>query len=179
MKKLSIISITLFLIVATSHAEQITKPHTFAAGTSAKASEVNENFDAVYNQVNKVGEAVSVDGSGNVDIGAAGPDATLRVNGPTRAFGEWEIKNADTVYQAATDGFVVINPHGPGSDWGYFSVYTDSNNPPTIERTKGKCYSPAGAQAGGMIPVRKGDYWKVATTHGGAPDAVWWIPLGL
>lgn len=28
------------------------KPHTFVAGTKAKASEVNDNFDELYTQVN-------------------------------------------------------------------------------------------------------------------------------
>ncbi len=179
MKKILIISIVLIFFIDPSYAEEITKPHTFTPGTSAKASEVNENFDAIYDQVNKVGGAVSVDDSGNVDIGATSPDASLQIKGTTRAFGEWESKSPDTVYQAPTDGFVIVNPHSAGSDWGYFSVYTDPENPPTIERTKGNTYNPAGSRAGATIPVRKGDYWKVATTHGDPPDAVWWIPLGL
>ncbi|MCP4697732.1 MAG: hypothetical protein GY862_12905 [Gammaproteobacteria bacterium] len=46
-------------------ADSIAKPHTFTAGAPAKASEVNDNFDAVYEQVNKISGVIDVgDGSG-------------------------------------------------------------------------------------------------------------------
>lgn len=45
----------LFTVLPTVHAQdQITKPHTFSPGTTIHSSQINENFDAVYNQVNKI-----------------------------------------------------------------------------------------------------------------------------
>ncbi len=35
-------------------AEDVTKPHTFSAGTTASASEVNANFDLLYEEINKL-----------------------------------------------------------------------------------------------------------------------------
>ncbi|MBV2170011.1 MAG: hypothetical protein KUL82_15010 [Bdellovibrio sp.] len=95
--------------------------------------------------------------------------------GATKALGAWEAKSSDVVYQAATDGFVVVNPSG--CSYGYYSVHSDSSNPPTVERIKGKAFTSGGSQAGATIPVRKNDYWKVTTTYSCAPDAVYWIPF--
>jgi len=65
----------LFLFVPSLMADSITKPFTFVPGTQAKASEVNANFDALYNQVNKMGSAITVDfNSGKVGIGTANPE---------------------------------------------------------------------------------------------------------
>ncbi|MFH0827567.1 MAG: hypothetical protein V1919_00195, partial [Candidatus Omnitrophota bacterium] len=69
--------------------------------------------------------------NGKVSIGATSPVANFQVTGTVKVFGVWEAKSADTVYQALSDGFVIVNPHSSGSDWGYFSVFTDQNNPPT------------------------------------------------
>jgi len=43
-----------FIMVLTSaaHAGQVSKPHEFSAGTAAVADEVNQNFDAIVNEVN-------------------------------------------------------------------------------------------------------------------------------
>lgn len=92
-----------------------------------------------------------------------------------KSLGAWEAKSSDVVYQAATDGFVVVNPSG--CSYGYYSVYSDASNPPTVERIKGKAFASGGSQAGATIPVRKNDFWKVTTTYSCAPDAVYWIPF--
>lgn len=67
----------------------------------------------------------------------------------------WQTKSSDTVYQASTDGFVVA--HGFGANK---HGYTDSSNPPTIERARDVADYVISV---GMLsfPVRKNDYWKV------------------
>jgi len=69
------------LLAGAASGEQITKPHTFGAGTPASAEQVNADFDTLYSQANKVGAAVTVDGS-NVGIGTATPAVRLDVAAP-------------------------------------------------------------------------------------------------
>ena len=66
-------------------ADSIQKPYTFSNGTKADASEVNANFDTVYNQVNKIGQAINIDNFNNVGIGTTTPDEKLEVNGTVKA----------------------------------------------------------------------------------------------
>jgi hypothetical protein len=77
-------------------------------------------------------------------------------------FGAWASKSNNTVYQAATDGFVVNPTAGSESPKGY----TDASNPPTTQMAIGYFSS-------FVMPVRKGDYWKVTGT-----TSVYWIPIG-
>jgi len=63
-KKIIITSIMavsmIFIICGTSLAvEPVTKSYTFSAGTAAKASEVNQNFDELYSKVNELVTAVN------------------------------------------------------------------------------------------------------------------------
>ncbi|MCP4697733.1 MAG: hypothetical protein GY862_12910 [Gammaproteobacteria bacterium] len=68
-------------------ADSIAKPYTFTAGASAKASEVNANFDTVYEQVNKTGSVIDVDATNrSVDIGTNEQSATLTIHGPDAAY---------------------------------------------------------------------------------------------
>ncbi len=88
MKHLSFSALVSVLFVfllspSTIIADTITKPHTFTAGNPALASEVNANFDTVYDQVNKMGTSIDVDQvTGNVGIGtSASATSKLDVNG--------------------------------------------------------------------------------------------------
>lgn len=77
----------LFALLSITHAQdQITKPHTFSPGTTIQSSQVNENFDTVFNQVNKIGSQISVDTeNGKVGIGTSEPSEKLEVNGTVKA----------------------------------------------------------------------------------------------
>lgn len=76
----SLKSRTVFAIVAFSicglfvsaEAETVTKPHLFIEGEPALASEVNDNFDVLYSQTNKVGNIITTGGV-NVTIGTMNP----------------------------------------------------------------------------------------------------------
>ncbi len=65
--KVQISSKILFFIVVTLLSanlviaeDSVKKPHTFSAGTEASASEVNANFDVLYDQINKIGSVESI-----------------------------------------------------------------------------------------------------------------------
>jgi hypothetical protein len=62
MSKLAIISFNsmiILILLSTAQAEQITKPYTFEAGQPAKANEVNQNFDVLYNKLNEMDQYVN------------------------------------------------------------------------------------------------------------------------
>jgi hypothetical protein len=81
-------------------------------------------------------------------------------------FGAWASKSNNTVYQAATDGFVVAMGDGSSDVAGY----TNGSNPPTTLR----CYFAPDTFIGGFtMPVRKNDYWKTVNA-----STVYWLPLG-
>lgn len=86
-------------------------------------------------------------------------------------FGAWVSKNDNTVYQAATDGFIV----GYGVAGAVVTdIFTDSSNPPTTKRTAFDIYGLNGF-GNFSCPVRKNDYYKVVPTH--QSDVIFWIPL--
>ena len=81
---------------------------------------------------------------------------------PYKKLGAWLNRSVDTVYQAATDGFVtgeLTKDFGGAED---MQILTDSDNPPTTkrQRTKGINTGADGAFSLGC-PVKKNDYWKV------------------
>ena len=86
------------------------------------------------------------------------------VSTPVKRLGDWLARVTNTVYLAATDGFVVGYSVGTP-----ITALTDSANPPTIMRDGDNSASNVN---GISVPVRKGDYWKVTGT-----TTVWWIPL--
>jgi len=94
----------------------------------------------------------------------------------TSLFGDWVSKSANTVYQATTDGFAVIDAYTPGN-WDGVKVYTDASNPPTTLRGR---VTGDGLDLHGTItmPVRKNDYWKVTLVGGGAATG-YWLPIGV
>ncbi|MBI5873339.1 MAG: hypothetical protein HZB36_04260 [Candidatus Omnitrophica bacterium] len=101
-------------------------------------------------------------------------------------FGVWQTKNNNTVYQAATDGFVIVSLVANGWDNSSNSTgYTDAANPPTIIRGYASTNQTTDARFnntrnGFCMPVRKGDYWKVvySSSQGSATQIIYWIAIG-
>ena len=128
---------------------------------------------------------------GNVGIGTTNPTAKLHIGGTAGTdgikfpdgtlqttaaaadgggFGAWVSKSNNTVYQAATDGFVMAYGYGDSTIYGY----TDSSSSPTTLRIKDGQVSAAGwGNYGITMPVRKNDYWKVT-----GASTVNWLPVG-
>ena len=102
-------------------------------------------------------------------------------------FGAWENKAVNTVYQASTDGFVVVDLRMPSGSERHCAAqgFTDSKSSPATLRINTSVADHAGSghplpQYGGfMMPVRKGNYWKVTTRGNVCSHAfVNWMPLG-
>lgn len=85
-------------------------------------------------------------------------------------FGSWTARSNNTVYLAATDGFVCAGSTAVYG--GMCSGYTDGSNPPTTLRAQNQDGSTANTMWINM-PVRKGDYWKVT-----GASTVYWMPMG-
>lgn len=100
--------------------------------------------------------------------------------GVLNLFGTWDdSKTYNTVYQAATDGFVAVAAATTTADWKLVCGYTDGSNPPTTIRNKGQTNGGSLLPMGFLMPVRKGDYWKVASSDGTINSAtIYWLPIG-
>jgi hypothetical protein len=88
----------------------------------------------------------------------------------TAILGAWASKSTGTIYQAATDGFVVGTSSGSNS----LQMITDSSSTPTTVRQYAGNDAAGSARGTIMCPVKKNDYWEVV----GTSDALFWIPMG-
>jgi hypothetical protein len=104
-----------------------------------------------------------------------------------KTFGVWNDRDkdggadsvlTDTEYTAATDGFVVASQVATGA--GILSL--DMQTPTATSRPGSAFHGAAttGNKIFAMMPVKKGDTWKVVTTASGGNDTtlVMWMPLG-
>lgn len=85
------------------------------------------------------------------------------------AFGLWASKSNDTIYEAASDGFVcAIRTSINGTMTGY----TDSTSNPSAMRLREETGS-AYVSRSFTMPVRKDQFWKVT-----GANIIQWIPIG-
>ncbi len=116
------------------------------------------------------GENLSVDPvSGDVIVknNIRRPDGSSLV-----AFGEWETKTKNVVYQAESDGFVMMTVGSSYTARFWFRM-SDSSSPATFAYINTDGSNMRGTQ---IIPVKKGKYWQVNTT---GTMTVKWMPVGL
>jgi hypothetical protein len=85
-------------------------------------------------------------------------------------FGSWAARANNTVYLAATDGFVVGSTFAAGVNC---RVLTDGSNPPTTVRASMSQSTNAPSGSFTFCPVRKNDYWKAENC-----STVYWMPVG-
>ncbi len=133
------------------------------AGTTAQRPGTPVNGDLRYNTSNSQLEAY-VAGAW-ISIGAG-------------SFGTWSSPlQYNTVYQAATDGFVTFDFTPVVTEDERFTGYTNSTNPPNVERFQLES-GEGGHSLSAMMPVRKGDYWEVAAEAGtNTSYHLYWLPL--
>jgi hypothetical protein len=121
----------------------------------------------------------------NVGIGSTVPGQVLDVNGTSRSIafnvngypgvlGSWQAKSSGTVYQAATDGFVISHIYDLSTASNQ-DIFTDGNNPPTTARAVNEAYTSQDQTTSCL--VRKGDYWEVDVTSG-TTSSVYFISIG-
>jgi hypothetical protein len=139
---------------------------TLSAGDLSVASAAIKDVRDFVNMNYAVDDTtIQVDANGKLAV------KTITASGLTSLFGDWLVRLTNTIYQATTDGFVVVylpdNSH-------ISSIVTDANNPPTTSRMAGNEGYPS-FPGGAMCPVKKNHYWKVNST--GSPT-VYWLPLG-
>ena len=96
------------------------------------------------------------------------PDGTVQTTAGGGGFGAWETKSNNTVYHAATDGFVLAYTTTARST---VVGFTDSSNLPATRRIA-HAHETLGSH-GITMPVRKNDYWKVT-----GAAIVYRLPLG-
>ncbi len=135
-------------------------------------------------------EYIRIAAGGNVGIGIATPGATLQVKGTMQIFGTRVDDSSNYgAQQAPSDGFVsaYLDVSDAGYCVYYANGYTDSSsNPTTIVAGATYQFTPSYSSRNYesfIMPVRKGDYWKVvpANSYGSCTVnsfKVYWTPLG-
>ena len=115
------------------------------------------------------------------------------MDGTVRVFGGWTTTAFDTVYRATSDGFVSAYVSTNMGDRCVIDGYTDSDPAPSTLRSSAAAdETPWGTVSrvvtnSLMMPVLKGDYWKVTAIteysengHNCANQGkVFFMPLGL
>lgn len=110
------------------------------------------------------------------DNGGAGISATLPTSltywQPLRVaaqLGIWTSISAGSIYQAATDGFVMATASASSFQYA-IEILTDSSSAPSTERASTEINLNSGLGNGQssfvMSPVRKGDYYEVVLVNG-------------
>ncbi len=92
---------------------------------------------------------------------------------PAKRLGPWLARNINTVYQAATDGFVFARSNDINLE---MYGLTEGVNPPMSIKNAHIGLGGTGIYAHTTFAVRKYDYWEVDLAGGGV-SKVWWIPL--
>ena len=107
--------------------------------------------------------------------------------------GEPDLKKIDNVYQALTDGLVVVNINTGGKSVGIHGIINgkagkNKNNLKTRNSASMQYYGAASASvymptSSFTMPIIKGEWWKVENSSNkqGKPFAatIYWVPLGI
>ena len=164
--------------------QTVTGAKTFQADITLNGGNVvmagSETVDGVDVSAHAAGTAKAQHAAGIADhthqsAGAEG--GKLTGSAFSTIFGEWQSVSItkDTVYQASTDGILIVNAEKTYINDKYLRLYTDANNPPTTLRAR---LGGSGGRDEGSItcPIKKNHYYKVSGT-GSITDA-YWLPIG-
>ncbi len=162
-----VLTIALFLSVGVSYAFAWTGP-TQAPPSGNTPAPINVSATSQIKSGDLWARAIGSDNGYCIGSSCitAWPSGSGVSPGAGNVLGAWENKSDNTVYQAATDGFVLA--HRYNLQYGSVGGYTDSSNPPGTRVSYESGYN--GEDTGAItFPVRKGDYWKTT----GASEVRW------
>lgn len=157
-----------------------------ATGGSSKFVTIRFTDDSTYSShIGGTGTILGLYGP-NQSVTGIAIDANNNATFYTTGNFSWNAKTIDTVYLAASDGFVTCFATltcGVGANTCAITGLTDASNPPTTERVKQSFSNIALVLISSItFPVKKGDYYKVASTATGTAtvtaSTMFWIPLG-
>lgn len=151
-----------------------------------EGSTVNNLFvnDAIYATVFGTTNATKLQFGTNSTIRVTIDDTDVDIDDnlkyDTASVFSWNTKSRDTVYQALSDGLVVVAVDNTTLA-GILTGLTDSSNPPTTQRGVAGSTTAAAAStySSFTMPVKKGDYYKVVSSSGVPTFTIYWVPLGL
>jgi len=130
--------------------------------------------EAVANNIDLV-----AGGTTSLRVAATGATLSGDLNVGTTSNFSWVSKSHNTVYQAASDGFVIFS--GGLESTTTMTIYSDASNPPTTARAYTSVHA-AGVDVwfmSIMSPVKKGDYWKATSTDAPLVNFLYWVPMGV
>lgn len=110
----------------------ITKPYTFQAGTKARASEVNQDFDILYSEVNRLGTEILNIGVDIQDVS----DGKANVNG--NATQRFQLANPENSYDGVNKGYLEKSIANIKDYISGYIITKDTDN--SIIVSPGSCY---------------------------------------
>jgi hypothetical protein len=137
---------------------------------------VDANATSAYGTLNCIGDSITDLYAENKAFNIVGGSSGASAGGSALTeggFGSYEMKSADTVYEAETDGFIV--------SWAAHSFYlaqVEAANPPTVTVAQSEGATSSAARPSLTIPVKKGEYWRIVTYSGNTPT-VRWMPVAF
>lgn len=140
---------------------------------SATLSTVNLTGDQTIAGIKTFSSAIVSNLTGNV---------TGNLTGSAIAqMGSWASKVVSTIYQAATDGFLVGSTHT--DDSAYYEIRTDSAATPTTVRMRcgGAGSTTTDTYSAFCCPIKKNDYYRIVAQGSGdfqTLDYCFFIPIG-
>jgi|GEM_PF-3190050 len=170
--------------VTTDTAQDITGAKTFKATLTMSGADIvmagTEKVDGVDVSAHAGGTAKDqhTGGLGNHSHQSDGAEGgKLTGSAFSTIFGEWQSVSItkNTVYQASTDGILIVNAQSTYINDKYLYLYTDANNPPTTLRAR--LGGSGGSDEGSITcPIKKNHYYKVSGT--GSITNAYWLPIG-
>jgi hypothetical protein len=139
----------------------ITKPYTFQAGTKARAGEVNQDFDILYSEVNRIGTEIL-----NIDVDIQDILASKAdVNG--NATQRFQMANPEASYDGVNKTFLESAISNIKEYISGFIITKDTEN--TIIVSPGSCYDSNLS----TIIISSGNITKENTTQ--SPDTTYYV----